>query len=281
VRKHTGCRTPDRACPIVVHEAEFVSESVEFVRLDGDIRILRAVVQHRVLNWVCETLATGQRHHEEVVHAAPGDELVDHGAFGTPFVFERVQDFGINSFVYDNLGDFDVQFLFGQGVHDSAHLLSQHGLKLSFAHPVPLDYDALRLDGVEQLEALGTADDTVCDFRTEFLLQVLCFDIAGVLAEILVQTGGEAHDALACAVLNVNAANHGRHRRALGLVESPRSTVVKFGNHLGEQFADNARDALAARERTGEHHLRGDGKFADGESLGEFVQVHVILLSSF
>lgn len=278
--KHTGCGCTHRSGPVVLHEAELVRECVEFVRSDRHVGTLRSVVQHGLVDRIREALAAGQGHDEVVVHAPPGDQLVDDTALVAALVFGGVQQFGVDPLVDDHVGDLHIEMALGQGVLHCPDFLSQHGLELALAHPVTLDDEPPRLEAVELLEAFEHARHAAGDLRTQFFLHVLHLDFARLLAEVLVETCSEAHDAASVAVPHVHSTHHRRDVGALWLQESPGRAVVEFGDHLRQELADDAGRALATGQRTGEHDLRGDGQLTDRQPLGQFVEVQVVFLAA-
>ena len=279
VREHDGRGRADRAGPVVVHEAELVGEREERVRADFDVGALRAVVQDRVVDGVGEALARGEGDDVEVVHAGARDEVVDDGALCAAFVLLRAEDLGVDALVDDDVDEARADGVLGEHVLDGADLLVERSLELALADAVALDDDARGPDVVERAEALRAALDAARDLRAHLLLHLLRLDVAGVLAEVLVERGGEAHDALAVAVPDVHAAHHGGRVGTLGLHEAPGRAVVEFGDDLREDLADDAGDALAC-ERLGEYDLGGHGEFGDGEPLGELVEVEVVFLAA-
>ncbi len=278
MREHAWGGYTDRPGPVVVHEAELVGESVELCRRDRDRGVLCAVVEHGLVDRIGNALATRQWHEEEVVHAAAGDLLVNDRAFDTALVLLCVQDLSVDSLVDDYEGQLHLQLFLREGVLDRAYFLCQYGLELPLTDAVALKHNALWLEAVQLPEALRAAQHTVRDLRAQFLLEVLCLDVARLLAEILVETGGETQDTFACAMPHVDAAHHGGYGRALGLDERPRRSVVELGDHLCEQLTDDAGHALATGECLGKHDLCRDREFRDREPLCEFVEVEVVLL---
>ena len=281
MREHAGRGRADWAGPVVVHETEFVGEAVERGGSDAAARVfLRAVVEDCVVDGVGEAVAAEERDELEVVEVAARDERVDDGAFAAAVVLARVEDLGVDTFVDDDVGELGVDALLGQRVEDGGDLLVEDGLELALADAVALDEDARGLGLVEGVERLAAGQDAGGDLGGELFLEGLLARFGRVLAVAGVEARGEAEQAFAGVVPDVDAADHGRDVDAVGLHEPPGRAVVEFAHDLREEFADDGGDALAGGECFVQDALRGDAELGDGEALGEFVEVHVVLLAA-
>lgn len=206
--EHTRCWCAYRPRPVVIHETEFLCECIEFVGFNHHIGSLCSVMKHGLINRVRESLAAGQRHDLVVVHASPGDKLVDHTALFASLVFVGVEQFGVDSFVDNHIGDLHVEMSFGEGVLHCPYFLSQHSLELALAYTVAIDDEPPRQESVKLFEAFQDACHAACDFGTQFFFHILHLDFTRLLAEVLIETCSEAHDAAAVSVPHVDATHH-------------------------------------------------------------------------
>ena len=79
---------------------------------------------------------------------------------------------------------------------------------------------------------------------------------------------------------DVDAADHGRDVDAVGRDEAPGGAVVEFADDLGEDLGHDRGDALGVGQCLVQDALRRDAELGDGEALGEFVEVEVVLLAA-
>ena len=222
MREHAGRGRADGAGPVVVHEAELLGQAVERRGPDAAARVfLRAVVEDGVVDGVGEPVAAEERDEVEVVEVAAGDERVHDGAFGAAVVLARVEDLGVDALVDDHVGELGVDACFGERVEDGGDLLVEDGRELALADAVALDEDAGGLGLVERVEGLAAREDAGGDLGGELLLERLLARLGGLLAVAGVEARGEAEQALASAVPDVDAADHGGHLDAVGLVRPP------------------------------------------------------------
>ena len=200
------------------------------------------------MDGVGDAVAAEEWEELEVVEVAALDERVDDGVFTTAVVLVRVEDLGVCAFVGDDVGELGTEELLGQGVEDGGDLLVEDGLELVLDEAVALDEDAHGLGLVECVESLTVGQDAGGDLGGELFLEGLLVRFGRVLAVAGVEARGEAEQAFAGAVPDVDAADHGRDVDAVGLHEPPGRAVVEFAHDLREEFADDGGDALAGGE---------------------------------
>ena len=119
MREHAGRGRADGPGQVLLHETEFVGEAVERGGPEGAARVLlRAVVEHGVMDGVGEPVAAEERQEVEVVEVAARDERVDDGALGAAVVLARVEHLSVDALVDDDIGKLGVDALFGERIED-------------------------------------------------------------------------------------------------------------------------------------------------------------------
>ena len=159
MHKHAKRGRADEPGPVLLHETEFVGEAVERGGPDGAARVLlRAVVEHGIMDGVGEPVAAEERHEQEVVEVAARDERVDDSDLGAAVVLAGIEHLGVDALVDYDIGMLGADALFGERVEDGGDLLAEDGGEITLADAVVLDEDARGLDLVERFEGLAAGE---------------------------------------------------------------------------------------------------------------------------